>query len=206
LVEIALACALADLGRNEEAVQVYDALLAKGSADADWPAIAHANRGNAHGALGHVDAAIADYEEAIRREPQRVTHHQNHARLFSQRKRWAEAHAVIVRGLGVVTGEGRIPLLLEKARTANEQEHAEVALAAADAVLAEVPDHPRALYQRAWALGMAGRLDDAQVSLRRLLELEPKNADARSALAKIEAALGATATVRGKKPWWKLWS
>jgi tetratricopeptide (TPR) repeat protein len=191
LLAIGLACALADLGRQDEAVRVYDELLSTTTTttDARSLAIAHANRGNSHAALGHVEAAIADYEEAIRREPERVTHYQNYSVLFSSRRRWVEAHDVVVRGLAAVTGDAQVPLFLEKARTANEQEKADVGLSAADAALALAPDNARAYYQRGWALGMLGRLREAHASFRRLLELEPNNEDARSALARIEAVL-----------------
>jgi tetratricopeptide (TPR) repeat protein len=205
-VGIGLACALADLGKQEETVRVYDELLSATTTDARSTAVAHANRGNSHAALGHVEAAISDYEEAIRRQPDVVTHYQNYSLLFSSARRWADAHDVVARGLEVVTGDAQLPLLLEKARTANEQEKADVAVSAAEAALALAPNNGRAFYQRGWALGMLGRLPEAHATFRRLLELEPNNQDAQSAMNKIEAALPPAPTREARRPWWKLWS
>ena len=200
--DIALACALYDLGKHEEAIVVYDTLMEK-THDSKVLAIAHANRGNCHEALGNVTAAVSDYEAAIRRERSGVTHYLNYERVWARRKRWAEAGDVIARGLAVLADADAVPLLLEKARICNEQEQAELGLAAADGVLAFVPDQPRALYQRAWALGMLGRLDEAQSSLRRLLQIDPEDQDALKAIEKLEAVMPATHT---HKPWWKFWS
>jgi tetratricopeptide (TPR) repeat protein len=188
LLEISMACALADLGKHAEALEVYDEVIAR-SPDAEWSAIAHANRGNAHEALDGVDAAASDYEEAIRRDPGRVTHYLNYARLFARRGRWAEAHDVVSRGLLAVATTARLPLLLEKARTANEQARADVGLSAADEALSLAPNDRHALYQRGWALGMLGRLREAQTSMRRILELEPNDPDAQRGLGMIESAL-----------------
>lgn len=202
LVQIALACALSDIKDHEAAIAVYDGVLST-SEDNEILAIAHANRGNSHEAIGHVEFAISDFEEALKREAARVTHYQNYSRLFVRRKRWSDSVDVVTRGLNVVTGAARIPLLLEKARSHNEQGQAEAGLAPADEALKLSPDEPRALYQRAWSLGMLGRLDEAVSSLGRLLELEPENQDAAMALGRIEAALVAG---RRSKPWWKFWS
>jgi tetratricopeptide (TPR) repeat protein len=99
--------------------------------------------------------------------------------------------------------QGMVLALLATARDFNEREDAEPGLRAADEALGISRNHPRALYQRAWALGMLGRVDEAIVSLTKLLTIEPDNEDAKSALEKMESALLAAA--RGNKPWWKLW-
>jgi tetratricopeptide (TPR) repeat protein len=188
LVEIALACALADCEKLGEAVEIYDALIGS-SRGAKWSAVAHANRGNAHAALGRIEAAVSDYEDAIIADPRGVTHYLNYARLLSLRKRWAEAHDVVLRGLRAVTGHARLPLLIEKARTANEQERADVGLSAAEEALALAPDDRRGLYQRGWALGMLGRLSEARASMRQILDVDPNDSDAKRALDMIESAL-----------------
>lgn len=200
-VSIALACALQDLGEHADAIRSYDSVIGE-SDNAEALAIAHANRGNARAALGDLESATEDYEEAIRREPERVTHYLNYARLYVRQKRWEDALGLVERGLRFVPGEDSIPLLLEKARSSNEQEKAEVGLEAADQVLSLMRDEPRALYQRAWALGMLGRLEEASSSLNRLLELEPANKDAKAALAKLQAVMPQSQT---SKPWWKFW-
>ena len=201
-VSIALACGLQDLGEHADAIAMYDAVI-RDAENAEVLAIAHANRANSRSALGETDAAVEDYQEAIRREPKRVSHRLNHALHHAKRRQWEDARRVLESGLRVVSGEESIPLLLELARGANEQEKADMGLQAADGVLALVPDHPRALYQRGWALGMLGRLDEAASCMRRILEREPGDKDAESALAKLDAALPA---LRPAKPWWKLWS
>jgi tetratricopeptide (TPR) repeat protein len=202
-VDISLACAHADVGENDEAIRIYDRVLSMPRPD-DVLGIAHANRGNAHAVLGNAEAAVSDYEEAIRREPSRATHYLNYELLFARARRWTEAADVLTRGLIMVEGVAAVPLLVEKARIANEQELAEPGLFAADEALFLAPDHPRALYQRAWALGMLGRLEEARASLNRLLELEPKNESAQRALSKLDA-LNAPPP-NPPKPWWKFWA
>lgn len=202
LLAISLGCAHQDLAEHADAIGVYDSVIAEGRS-AEAVAIAHANRGNARAALGEVDAAKKDYEEAIRREPERVTHYLNYARLHVKRKEWGDAARLAERGLRVITGEESIPLLLERARSSNEQEKADIGLEAADEVLSLIPDHPRALYQRAWALGMLGRLEEATSALDRLLELDPGNKDAQSARSKLQEAMP---RAQPERPWWKLWS
>lgn len=202
-VDISLACAHADIGENDEAIRIYDRVLSMPRAD-DVLGIAHANRGNAHAILGNAEEAVSDYEKAIRREPSRATHYLNYELLFARAKRWTEAADVLGRGLIMVEGADAVPLLVEKARIANEQERAESGLFAADEALALAPDHPRALYQRAWALGMLGRLEEARTSLTRLLELEPKNESAQRALAKLDAVNAPPPSQ--PKPWWKFWA
>ena len=199
LIEIALACALNDDKDTVGALEVYDALLAKAEDD-QVRAIARSNRGNLHEAAGREDMAIGDYEEAIRLESDRLAHYQNYCRLFTKRKRWAEALAVATRGLESIQGAEKVPLLVEQARAYNEQELSGQGLAASDALLELSPDHPRGLFHRAWALGLAGRLDEAAESLGKLLEIDPGSKDGAKALAKIEAA-----RARAKKPWWKIW-
>ncbi len=199
LLEIALACALSAQKDHEGARALYDELI-ETSQDPEVLGVAHANRGNLHEAADRVDAAIADFEAALGHEPTRLTHFQNYARLFSRRKRWAEALAVVLRGLEVASGDERVPLLVEQARACNELEQAEAGLAAADELLALAEDHPRGLFHRAWALGLMGRLDDAASTLERLLEVDPTSKDGAKALAKIEAA-----RAKATRPWWKLW-
>jgi tetratricopeptide (TPR) repeat protein len=203
LLDVALACARADLGDAEGALAIYDGLVARADAD-EVRAIAHANRGNLHEAADRVDEAIADYEAALREEPSRDTHYRNYSRLFTKRKRWEEALAVTTRGLAVVEGEARVPLLVEKARAQNELERAEDASATADELLELSPEHPRGLYHRAWAFGLLGRLDEAKETLLAMLDVDPDSQDGKKALAKIEAALE-KAKAPEKKPWWKIW-
>ena len=203
LLDVALACARADLGDAEGARVLYDGLIGRADAE-EVRAIAHANRGNLHEAADRVDEAIADYEAALREEPERDTHYRNFARLFTKRKRWEEALAVTSRGLDLLEGEARVALLVEKARAENELERAEAASATADELLELSPDHPRGLYHRAWAFGLLGRLDEARETLLTMLDVEPDSKDGNKALAKIEAALE-KAKAPEKKPWWKIW-
>lgn len=203
LLDVALACARADLGDVEGARSLYDGLVARADAE-EVRAIAHANRGNLHEAADRVDEAIADYEAALREEPARDTHYRNYSRLFTKRKRWEEALSVTTRGLAVVEGEARVPLLVEKARAENELERAEEASATADELLELSPDHPRGLYHRAWAFGLLGRLEEARETLNAMLDVDPDSKDGKKALAKIEAALEKLEAPE-KKPWWKIW-
>ncbi|MBI2391011.1 MAG: tetratricopeptide repeat protein, partial [Deltaproteobacteria bacterium] len=142
---------------------------------------------------------ISSYQRAVQLDPCLTAHWINYERLLARQRRWPDAVAVADRALAVVPRAESVELLLAKANAENEQEQAEAGLSTADAALALEPDHPRALYLRGWALGMLGRLADAQAAMLRLLEIDPTSAAARSALEKIEAVMPPP------KPWWKLW-
>ena len=178
---------------------IYDKLVDHD--DAEVSAVAHANRGNLHEAKDDVNSAKRDYDAAIEREPGRIAHYQNLSRLFTKRKKWRDALEVVERGIAAVGEADATPLLLEKARAENELEDPEAAMATADAVLEKEPEHTRALYHRAWAQGLLGRLDEAKETLETLLDIDPTNKDGKRALAKIEAARASAK----KKPWWKIW-
>lgn len=199
IVEIALAVARSDAGDTAAAEAIYDKLVDHD--DAEVSGVAHANRGNLHEAKDDVDSAKRDYEAAIEREPGRIAHYQNLSRLFTKRKKWRDALEVVERGIAAMGEADATPLLLEKARAENELEDPEAAMATADGILEKEPEHTRALYHRAWAQGLLGRLDEAKETLETLLDIDPTNKDGKRALAKIEAA---RANAK-KKPWWKIW-
>jgi tetratricopeptide (TPR) repeat protein len=186
--EIALALALSALGRFQDVVATYDAVL-ETHHDPNVVAAAYGNRANARAALGDVAAAASDYEEALRREPARDMHYRNYAMLLARNDQRAKAYEVLRRGLDVFERGAQLPLWLEMSEIANEAEEADVGLDAADAVLAIDPKHLRGLYLRGWALGMLGRLQDARDAMQRIVDLDPSNEDARAALEKIAAAL-----------------
>ena len=166
---------------------------------------------------------MRDFEEAVRRGPDRATHYLNYSRLFALAKEWPAADSVLARGLVHIRGVEAIPLLLEKARVCNEQEEAAMGLEAADEVLALSPENGRALYQRGWALGMLGRLREAESSMSQLVRQEPDNKSAAAALNRLIAALPAQPRTEATpppqsrterpavdfaaqvKPWWKFW-
>lgn len=200
LVEIALACALADTKDKAGATAVYDALIEKAK-EGEAVAIAHANRGNLREAAGDIEGATEDYERAIQGDKGRVTHYQNYIRLLARKKKWSEAFTVAERGLSAVTAkEDRAALLIEKARSLNEQDKGEEALVIADEALELVPDYPRGLYMRGWALGLLGRLEEGILTIEKLLEIDPNNKDGARALAMLNAG-----RVKPKRPWWKVW-
>ncbi len=183
---IALACALHEQRRFDEANGLYEALLSAGEAGG-FQAIALANQANALVALGRSDEARARLEKAIELEPLQPTHRYNLARALLVERRWAEVVAAARAGLEVdPVPPYDVALLLMIATAENEQHRGEGGLLAADQALVRAPDHPRALYLRAWSLGMLGRLDEARASLEKLLVLEPDNANARAAVAAID--------------------
>ena len=71
--------------------------------------------------------------------------------------------------------------------------------AAANAAQRYANQEARSLYSR--ALALLGRLEEAREEVRRVLALEPEHADARRALAMIDAALPA----KPAKRWWQFW-
>jgi tetratricopeptide (TPR) repeat protein len=127
LVRIALGCALYDLGRHRQAIEVYDILLER-VPDSEWTAIALANQANSLVALGEYAQAEAGFQKAILREPTEPNHYYNYALCLSTQKRYDRALHVIDEGLRKAESRHRsAALVAERARIVEERARAEEA-------------------------------------------------------------------------------
>ena len=125
LVRLALGCALYDLGRHRQAIEVYDILLER-VPDSEWTAIALANQANSLVALGEFAQAEIGFQKAISREPMEPNHYYNYALCLSAQERWDRALHVIDEGLRLAESRHRdATLLAEKARILEARARAE---------------------------------------------------------------------------------
>jgi tetratricopeptide (TPR) repeat protein len=138
LVRIALGCALYDLGRHRQAIEVYDILLER-VPDSEWTAIALANQANSLVALGEYAQAEVGFQKAIQLEPREPNHYYNYALCLSTQGRGDRALHIIDEGLRRADSRHRdAALLAERARILEE-------LARAEAAPAEVEKDERAV-------------------------------------------------------------
>jgi tetratricopeptide (TPR) repeat protein len=95
----------------------------------------------------------------------------------------------------------QIWLLEEQSFVWAEAENGEAALRSAEAASSPGSSSIRTHYLRGRALALLGRLEEARDEMKKVLSLDPVNADAQRALAMIEPAL----TPNSSKRWWQFW-
>lgn len=181
--------ALHRAGRNEEAIAASRRYLDL-APDGPWAGAAHSNLGLALRALGRHDEAEELYRQAIRVDPGQVLHYRNLAQLLIDQQRWAGALGTLEAGLEcAATEEDKIRLLEGLAFVCAEEERAGQALDYVDRAVALGAGSARTHYLRGRALALLGRLEEARDEVKRVLDLEPDNAEARQAMDMIEKAL-----------------
>ncbi len=155
---------------------------------------AHTNLGLALRGLGRDEEAEEEYREAIRVDGGNVLHYRNLAQLLADQRRWSGALGALEAGLDrATTFEDKIRLLEGLAFVCAEEERGTPALEYIDRAIALGATSARAHYLRGRALALLGRIDEAQVEIKRVLELEPDHADAKQAMSQIDKALAAIA-------------
>jgi tetratricopeptide (TPR) repeat protein len=186
---VSYASSLHRAGRYEEAAAASRRYLEQ-HPQGTWAGAAHGNLGLALRALGRDDEAEDVYREALRLDPGQVLHYRNLAQLLIDQRRWAGAFGVLEAGLErATTNDDKVRLLQGLAFICAEEERAAQALEYVNRAIALGANSARTLYLRGRALALLGRLPEAQDDVRRVLELEPENAEAREALTMIEKAL-----------------
>jgi tetratricopeptide (TPR) repeat protein len=185
--------ALHRAGRHKESLAAARRYLDL-APDGPWAGAAYSNLGLALRALGQDDKAEELYREAIRLDPAQVLHYRNLAQLLVDQQRWAGALGTLEAGLERATAaEDKVRLLEGLAFVCAEEERAGQALDYVDRAVALGAGSGRTHYLRGRALALLGRLDEARAEVRRVLELEPENAEAKQALAMIDKALAEVA-------------
>lgn len=193
---------LQQLKRHAEAVEVYREFLALAPGD-DHAGAAWGNLANALSALDRDAEAEAAFAEATALEPTNATYAYNHHLHLRKLQRWADAIAVLERGLPAVTEPAtRVTFLRALSYAHAEREDGAAALATAEQALSIDAHSIGARYLRGRALGLLGRLDEAMVEIRQVLADDPENADALRAIAMLEQAGGR----RAKRSWWRFWN
>ncbi|GAB1510963.1 tetratricopeptide repeat protein [Actinophytocola sp. KF-1] len=197
------ASVLVGLGRLDEAVAAYDAVIA---VDPNYPDY-YLDRGNALHRLGRDDEALADYETAIRLgppfpeaeynraeilqergevdealaaldyvlvlEPDMVDAHVNKAGLLLDEGRLAEAEAAALAGLALDAENAYLRTVLGQVHA--EHDRHDEARAELDRALAAAPDLVSALVARASVAYEVGDTAAALADLDRAVDLSPED-------------------------------
>ncbi|MDA0977244.1 MAG: tetratricopeptide repeat protein [Proteobacteria bacterium] len=143
--------------------------------------------GEAHYYLGSIAERRSDIQTALREYRQAGTGYEfipAHARiasLLAAEGRWDEAREHLARMRGSVPTM-RQQLIMVEAQLLAERGMEEEVLVFLEEVLAEMPDNIELLYFRAMTGQRFGRLDILERDLRRIIDIDPMNADALNAL------------------------
>lgn len=167
-----LAIALAHLGRQEEALRIYQDTIARTGPSA----VRLTNMGAILRMLGKPDKAEQCYQNAVALDPQNAATHFNLANTIRDNGRYAEAVACYKKALAVNPRYGdagqNLGILLKRTGRLGE---AEVWLTKA---LTLDPDNPDVLNNLASVQNAQGRIDEAEASYRRALAIKPDYEDA----------------------------
>lgn len=171
---------LAQRGEIQKAHQHYKAALAVDPRD-DY---AHYNAGVAYYQQGNIDSAVLHYLEALRIRPDYVEAHFNLGKALEAEGELEDAMESYEEVLKINPHlpDPRISLALLLVATGKTQE----AEAHYRTVLAAAPDHPLALFNYATLLITLNRQAEAAVLLRRLVQLNPQDLEARQLLQSAE--------------------
>lgn len=175
------------LGRDREALQFLDRALAdQARAPASW-----AHRAIALGRLGeHQQAARCD-AEAQRHAPRDANVLAGIAQDFAATFRYREATAWFERAVALAPGNVRARLGL--ARILERRGNLAAAREVLDAAIRHAPEEPDVILGFADALASAGRFDEAERQLVRLLERRPHDVAALSRLPQLRRMTSADA-------------
>ncbi len=147
------------------------------------------NLGNTATLLGHADEAEKHYRRALALDPQRADAHSNLAALLRGQQRLDEAAGLARRAIEIN------PQFVDAYRNLADVELArgnvDGALQIVEVMSAFALRHPSTLVARARILRLVGRLDEALACAREAIGLVPESADARAALADVEADMTA---------------
>ena len=143
-------------------------------------AFAYNNLGDTELANGNLDAALADYQACLKRDPTRVKAYINLAEVFSALNQPAQAEGAIARALKtpVMTADdfSNLGIVLMKMNQPDR------ALPAFSTAVTMDPSSPTYLFNQANALSAVGQLDKAEATFRRCIALAPTLAGAHTGL------------------------
>jgi tetratricopeptide (TPR) repeat protein len=156
---------------------------------ADW----YCDRGDAHDMADQLDAALADYAEAIKRKPYRSRYSYERAIAYRRHKRYKEAVAEMDRAITLQTG--RPEYFLERADSLIGLGEYRKAIADLDHYRAKAITEPygrdyRSYDLRGWAHYKLQEYPQALADLSQALKIKPDYALAWHDRGDVEAALG----------------
>jgi tetratricopeptide (TPR) repeat protein len=181
---INLSIALADARHFEEALVQLDAALVNDPMLTD----AYYHRGRLLSQLGRTEAAVSDYQQAIRLHPAHAAAWNNLGRLRAERKDPRDAEALFRRAIGADSGyaEAHANLslaLLEQGRTAE-------AIAAARTAVRLKPDWAEGLFRLGNALREGGQTVESRQAYERAIASDPRHGEAHQNLGNLRIEAG----------------
>ncbi len=151
-------------------------------------ALAYLGLGDALGALGRLDEAIAAWTEAERLAPELEPAFFNHGLALLDARRAGEAAPLLARAAAINPGRARTYTLLGNALFAAGQ--VEAAANAYEAASRLEPTSAQSVNNLGTALARLGRLDEALARFREASTLDPRYAEAHANAGKALVALG----------------
>lgn len=183
--------ALHDAEQFKEALDIYDKYLSL--PQAEKKAVALCYKANSMVGLRKYDEAEKLFTAAIDADPQRIASYTDYINLLGDLEKWDKSLEIIKRLQNLsLNKEQTNNLLEEKAYIYAELGDGQQALDVAETVLSSNPKSARAHYLRGRALGLLGRLEEAQGEMKIVLEINPSHEDAANALKIIDEALAKT--------------
>jgi len=157
----------------------FDAVLAIDPQNVD----AFSSRGGMDLMTSRFPQAIEDLDQAIRLDPDNSNALLNRGMTYRFLKQFDQAIADFSRALAIEPGNTHLLYQRAVARFMNGQQSE--ALVDADQTIRSRPDHLRAHQLRAAALEATERWQEAELTYRRVLELDPGNEDSQRALQRL---------------------
>lgn len=176
-VRMKLANALSRRGRFEEALPHFGDLI---ETEPEFAAAILERRATALVNLGRGGEALADYERALDLEPDNTQVRLRYADALEYlgRQSQSEAERNRIAG-GADTSVGRARAAAERGNRAVRGGRFEEALAAYTEALEIAPELPDILHRRGTVQAQLGRLAEAVIDFRRVIDLDPRHAAAR---------------------------
>ena len=176
----ALGDTLARLGRLEEALAEYDAVLATPEGDT---AANRVRRATVLVNLGRGDEAVAEFQRAVERSPEEAAVRLRFAEALDFLGRTGEAEAQRRRARELsASGDQRVARLAGEGRLAASKGDWDTAARRYREALAEAPDRQDVRMALAGVLATQGEYDPALAEYQRVIEADPDHAGARRGL------------------------
>lgn len=177
--------ALAEMDRHLEAVVSYDRALKLSPDDVD----AWANKGNSLQVTGKYDDAVACYTSAINIDPANLAGHYGLCESLYHQEQYEESVGFAENALQL--DPTLAPAWVFKAIALSQQGHNRHALDAIEKAAVLEPESPETWNNRGEILGLLNRLDEAEKSFDRALDLDEEYAAGWFGIARIHCFRGA---------------
>lgn len=197
---ISYGCLLYDMGRYQESIVAYDRYLALSIDDLKGSVLG--NKANSLLAIERFDEAEKNYLAAIEIEPHNHINYINYLNLLLAQEKWDTALKIVEQSLKLILPADYLSQLLEfKSLIYAELDRGKEALDAIDEALKHNQQSIKGHYLRGRALGLIGKLADAEAEMKWVLSMDKDNIDALRAIKML-----AEVQTKNKRSFWqRLW-